>query len=122
MVCNAPVSCRNCKGAQTKYSVVKEQEPNFKGQVALPCLPVYYLLPGNLKPANKAVHGTNHSKPMESLNFRCTVCRTGTACGIGTVGFLRLIQVLGPSGQEILAVVAVAGALPSRADWPSSSK
>src|SRR5881227_1943503 len=95
-----PVSCRNCKGAQTKYSVVKEQEPNFKGQGTWPCLLVYCLLPGNLKPANQAVHGTNHSKPIESLNFRCTVWRTGTACGIGTVGFLRLIKVSGPSWRK----------------------
>src|SRR5437879_4069323 len=72
----------------------------------LPCLLVYCVLSGNLKPANQAVHGTNHSKYLESLDFRRTVWRTGTACGIGTVGFLRLIKVLGPSGQEILAVIA----------------
>ena len=37
---------------------------------------------------------------MESLDFRCTVWRTGTAWGIGTVGFLRLIKVLGPSWRK----------------------
>ena len=83
----------------------KNKNP-IKGQGVLPCLLVYCVLPGDLKPANQAVHGTNHAKYLESLNFRCTVWRTGTACGIGTVGFLRLIKVLGPRGQEILAVIA----------------
>src|SRR5437764_15478584 len=87
------------------FQLSKNKNP-IKGQGVLPCLLVYCLLPGNLKPANQAVHGTNHSKPMESLNFRCTVWRTDTASGIGTVGFLRLIKVLGPRGQEILAVIA----------------
>ena len=95
-----PISCRRCKGTQTKIFSCQRTRTQFKGQGVLPCLLVYCLLPGNLKPANQAVHGTNHSKPMESLNFRCTVRRTGTACGIGTVGFLRLIKVSGPSWRK----------------------
>ena len=39
----------------------------------LPCL-----LPGNPKSANRAVHGTNPAKVLKSVDFRCTVLRTGT--------------------------------------------
>ena len=86
-------------GAEVNIQLSKNRNP-IKGQGVLPCLLVYYLLSGNLKLANKAVHGTNHAKHLEPLDFRCTVWRTGTASGIGTAFFLRMIEMINPSGHE----------------------
>src|SRR5437763_8746579 len=92
---NAQSLAEAARAHRTNIQLSKSKNP-IKGQGVLPCLLVYCLLLGNLKPANQAVHGTNHSKPMESLKFRCTVRRTGTACGIGTVGFLQADQSVRP--------------------------
>ena len=92
-----PYLLEGCNGHEDLiFSCQKNRNP-IKGQGVLPCLLFHYLLPGNLKPANKAVHGTNHAKHLESLDFRCTVWRTGTASGIGTTGFHRRIEMIGPS-------------------------
>src|SRR5205823_14635339 len=100
--------CVSACRSGSQYSVVKEQKP-VKGQGVLPCLLVYCLLPGNLKLANKAVHGTNHAKHLEPLDFRCTVWRTGTASGIGTAFFLRMIEMINPSGHETWRLEARTG-------------